>query len=614
MKKATRERKATNKVYDGDASDLSGAIEAIRNALQVLKASKKPSLVQLQSVSESVRQIVRLADALGFGDASVQQTTAIFLQDDPDVPMEDYKFHGNNVIHMLEQLQDGFRKTRSEIEKSEVSSVADYDALMQAKGDNVKAKSVAVDRTRQEKANTISKIALTSEELTSTAAVLLDDKQYLAELAQICSNKAKTWDQRSGVRADELSALTSAVAIIKDTVAEKTSAATVRLAQKSISVRMAQAMAGNDFALEAAEAEAEEVEAQFSGAKVVSFLQRGAKHRNPSALTREEGRQAIIKMLDKQGKHMKSSLLISLAGQIASDPLAKVKQLIGELIERLLHEAASESEQKAFCDKSQAEAKGKRARAAERIEALNGRLAENEAIRDKLAEEIEALNGQITDLKAKKVEAKTMREEEKAENEATVKEATEGLEAVKEAIDIIDKFYKVHAKEDVDLSMVQKGPLDDMPDAGFDAGESYKGAQGKSSGVLGMLDVIKSDFKRTISETKKAENQAEADYLDFLTETEKSLAAKTVAVSEKTKQIDSTLQELEADGDALESQVEMLQNAIKELLDLKPVCVDTGMSYEERVSRREDEIEALKKALCIFTNYAEYGVESAAQC
>ena len=32
-------------------------------------------------------------------------------------------------------------------------------------------------------------------------------------------------------------------------------------------------------------------------------------------------------------------------------------------------------------------------------------------------------------------------------------------------------------------------------------------------------------------------------------------------------------------------------------MELKPTCIDTGMSYEERVARREAEIDALKQAL-----------------
>ena len=36
-----------------------------------------------------------------------------------------------------------------------------------------------------------------------------------------------------------------------------------------------------------------------------------------------------------------------------------------------------------------------------------------------------------------------------------------------------------------------------------------------------------------------------------------------------------------------------------ELEKLKPVCVDSGMSWEERKARREQEIESLKEALRI---------------
>merc|ERR1711865_945827 len=74
------------------------------------------------------------------------------------------------------------------------------------------------------------------------------------------------------------------------------------------------------------------------------------------------------------------------------------------------------------------------------------------------------------ELEEKQEEATKMRKEEKSENSVNVMEATAGLEAVEQAIDILDKFYKTAAKEGVDLELVQKGPLDDMPDAGFAGG------------------------------------------------------------------------------------------------------------------------------------------------
>merc|ERR1719181_657517 len=92
-------------------------------------------------------------------------------------------------------------------------------------------------------------------------------------------------------------------------------------------------------------------------------------------------------------------------------------------------------------------------------------------------------------------------------------------------------FYKTSAKAKVDLSLAQ-GPLDDAPDAGFENGEAYKGAGAESGGIIGMMEVIQSDFERTISETKKAEAAAEKEHLEFMTETSKSLAEKAAAEKE----------------------------------------------------------------------------------
>merc|ERR1719458_1357705 len=125
------------------------------------------------------------------------------------------------------------------------------------------------------------------------------------------------------------------------------------------------------------------------------------------------------------------------------------------------------------------------------------------------------------------------------------------------------------------------------------------------------MEVMKSDFERTISETEAAEAQAEEEHLEFMTETGKSLAEKKVAVEERSAQKDDASEKLEKADDALDEQTKILETTIQELLDLKPVCVDTGMSYNERVARRKDEIAALKKALCILGAYQQYGPEGA---
>jgi len=576
----------------------------------VMKSSKTPSLVQLDSIANTVRTAAALSDALGLEDsAKIQRNVGFFLQQNPEVPMENYKFHGDSVITTLEDLQKAFRKQKQDLDKAEVTSVSEHNSFMQEKTDLNTAKNKNLEDDKEKRQKKIADIARASAELTVVSADLLDDKQYLAELAQMCMDKAKTWDGRSKVRADELSAITAALTIIKSTVADKTSSASLRFAQQGVSVKMAEQVASSDFAMEAIEEASEEVDSPTTGP--VAFLQRGVQRHQVSP---DNGaRQLMINILKTSGAKLHSTLLVSLAGQISADPFIKIKQLIQELIERLLAEEASEGNQKGWCDKATADATQKRDYAAEKVEELNGEMANLEAVRNKLRMEINILGTEITDLNKNRKAATAMRTEEKNENEATVLEAEAGLEALNMAIDILDKFYKTAAKATVDLGLVQ-GPADDAPDAGFDNGEAYTGAGGAAGGILGMLDVIKSDFERTISETKKAEDKGAAEYRDFMTASGISLAEKTMAKEEKTKQKDNAIEDLEEADTSLDSQAIILSTAIKELRDLKPTCIDTGMSYEERVARREDEIESLKKALCVLEQYQKFGPEGAGNC
>merc|ERR1740121_3368128 len=181
-----------------------------------------------------------------------------------------------------------------------------------------------------------------------------------------------------------------------------------------------------------------------------------------------------------------------------------------------------------------------------------------------------------------------------------------GIAAVSEAIDILMKFYGTAANSEVSMLAKKKGPEEDAPET-FKAGEAYHGDQGANEGITGMLEVIKSDFERTVTETEKAEQQAEQDHLAFMTESGKSKAQKEVAKKERTKQKDETMEKLSSDQEDLDSQTSVLQAKIEELMQLHETCVDTGMSYEERVAQREEEIESLHKALCILENYEKYG-------
>merc|ERR1719215_2582604 len=191
--------------------------------------------------------------------------------------------------------------------------------------------------------------------------------------------------------ASELQMLTEVIGIITSSVTEKTSAATIRFAQQGTSFRLARSVASSEQAMEAVEAEAEQAEGT-----PVGFLQtvRRSLRGKPS----EDAIGIVVDLLRQQGSKLKSTLLTALASKIAADPFAKVKQLIQELIERLLTEAANEANQKGWCDKATKDAEQKREYAADKIEDLNAKMAKLAALSDKLGEEIQTLTNEIKEL------------------------------------------------------------------------------------------------------------------------------------------------------------------------------------------------------------------------
>jgi len=602
MNKANEKSDGELKVYKTNEDDMKAAISALQNAIKVMKSSKTPSLVELQSIGKTIKQAALMADVLGLGGDEANKAASFFLQQgsgDVPVEMEDYKFHSGGIIKTLENLLGNFRKEKTDVDADEVKRVQAHSIFTQDKTDFVKAKTLEMEEAKKNRDGKIEDIGTASQELTTTSATLLDDMQYLDEVNTMCSQKAKTWDQRSKVRANELTAITQAVGIVKSTVAEKTQSSTIRFAQTAVSLHLADAVANDDSAMETIEAEVESVE---DAPGFLQKLQIKAHSQKPD----DAARDIIISLLKGTGMKLHSTLLTGLASRISADPFAKIKKLIQELIERLLTESANESSQKGWCDKAMADAKQKRTYAADEIEGLNSKMAKLAGLSDKLgldlatlAEETKTLNGNVA-------EAEKARKEEKTENANTVTEADAGVAAVRMAIDILDKFYKTAAKESVDLSLAQ-GPADDAPDAGFGNGESYNGAGAESGGIIGMMEVIESDFVRTIAETKKAEDSSEQEHLEFMTKSGMSLAEKKMATKEKTRlkdETDSNFNDAEA---SLGSQTIILTTSIQELMELKPTCIDTGMSYVDRVAMREQEIASLKKALCILGAYAEFG-------
>merc|ERR1712178_98054 len=127
----------------------------------------------------------------------------------------------------------------------------------------------------------------------------------------------------------------------------------------------------------------------------------------------------------------------------------------------------------------------------------------------------------------------------------------------------------------------------------------YKGMQSENGGVVGMLEVIESDFARLESDTKASEATAQKEYDEFMTDSKVDKSEKSTDIEHKTAKKQDESQALTTKKGDLEGTQKELDAALAYFDKLKPSCVDSGVSYEDRVARRKEEIESLQEALKI---------------
>ena len=597
-KEADDERHKQKGQFNDEKAELVKAIGDMENAAATMREGAglpqgSEVLIQLKPVMKTVRKALWMADAMGH--SYKHEKFVAMLQGTAEMSASDT----NQLVEIVEQLVADFKKKLAEVEATETQRIADHNLVQQRLHDERNAADKDLKEDEELKAEKMSNIGSDQQELTATNAKMTDDQAYIKDLTEKCNLKSREWDQRTQMRQDELTALTTALTIVKSRVSSAvTEGKTVRLVEKTVKVTKAVVSEEKNQDSQVNDDEIDDI------VSAESFLQL-AKPRSRLALIAKasaepEGQQAkrelVLSLLRSRGAQIGSAVLTSLASKVSADPFAKIKQLIQELIERLLQEAADEANHKGWCDKELGKAKQSRKLKSEAVTTLNGQLAEAEAKRDKLSEEISVLTDEIAELDSSLSKTTKERNDESAENSNTIHEAQEGKAAIEEAIDVLDHFYKTAAKA-AEVTLVQGPEADDMPDAGFSGGN--KGSQSASKGILGMMEVILSDFERTISSTEKWEKEAAAEFLEFETTTKVSMGKKTSMKTNKDQELVETNSEIAEDNESLLDEQALLDKSIQEIQELQPACVDTGMSYEDRVAKREQEIESLKEALCV---------------
>eukprot|EP00928_Gymnodinium_smaydae_P023832 TRINITY_DN19505_c0_g3_i1.p1 TRINITY_DN19505_c0_g3~~TRINITY_DN19505_c0_g3_i1.p1 ORF type:complete len:735 (+),score=125.87 TRINITY_DN19505_c0_g3_i1:176-2206(+) len=548
--------KAMHQNYTESIQALAKAISALKEQAYDRPSTKATSLL-VQRASEAAPAPARRAIE-AFLARGAEEPDLTFR---PAPEAEAYEFRSHDIVAMLEQLKDKFREKLTELEKDEMQRKHSYDTVKQDLRDSIKAAKASISQKTDSRAQNKQGSAEASSSLADTTQTRKDDYEYLTDLVTTCQEKTSDFESRQKLRDDEIEALTKAVEILSGT-------AVAGAAEKHLP---AAALLGRPRSPSLA-------------------------HLRVNAPNKER-LQAVADLLKFASARTGSSVLLAVAARARDDPFAKVKTLIQELLDRLIAQANEEAEHKGWCDSELATNKATRETKTEEVELLTAQTESLTAGIAKLNKEVAELSDAVAQLNKDIAAETSLRNKEKARNEQTLQEAGDAQTAMSEAISVLKDFYDKAGSATAfsQTSDSRQAPAGAPPI--FD--KSYTGMQDQKSGILGMLQVIQSDFARLEQDTASAEEAASQEYDKFMQDAVADKSQKESDIGHKKNELQTK------EADLLDKQTD-LDNAHKELDaamatydKLKPACLDTGSSFSERQSRREEELASLKEALAI---------------
>jgi len=545
---ATEIRDKEHADFTAKDAEMAETIDMLGRAIGIIaKSVKGGSFAQISkdSVNQlvSTLSVVAKASVVSADDAATLTSLVQDAQDDdflsasaPEAAA--YETHSSSILDVLEDMKEKAVAMKNEAEKGEMKAQHSFEMLAASLKNEIAADEKELNAAKSTKA-TASEIKATAEsDLLMTEKMLAEAKAYLADLSSDCQTKAADWEFSQKGRAEELQALTDALAIIK----EKTGA---------------------------------------GGARAYGFLEQHSRSRVVP--------EAVLAKLRKLGKGDVALSQLTLQVQTAfemntGDVFGKVKGMIQEMIDKLVAEAAEEASHKAWCDKETSETQEKIDDHTRAVDKLSSKIDKASATIAQLTESLALIATQLADLAKVQAEMDQMRSEEKAEFEKASKDYKDGVEGLTMALEILREYYA--APE----SLLQQ-PTTSVHSKSGDA----------ATGIIGILEVAQSDFSKLLSDITVEEEAAAKEYEKVTHENNVNKAMKEADAKYQAKEkagLEKSVADLKDDRASEQAELDAV---LEYYAKVKPGCTVKPMTYEERKARRENEIAGLKEALTILS-------------
>merc|ERR1719247_2250429 len=232
------------------------------------------------------------------------------------------------------------------------------------------------------------------------------------------------------------------------------------------------------------------------------------------------------------------------------------------MISQLEADAQNDASHKAYCDKETAEASAKKDEKKALVEKLTTQMDSMNAKSAKLKEQVGVLNKELAELASSQAEMDRIRSEEKSLYNTNHAEMKQGVDGVQKALSVLRDYY---ASE----------------------GKSHSSADGAGSGIIGMLEVVESDFTKGLAEMEATESMAASEYDKTSKQNEITRSMKSQDSKYKSKEaagLAKAVSETSSDLEGVQAELEAINEYLGKLAQM---CVAKAEPYAEKKARRE---------------------------
>merc|ERR1719199_142393 len=499
------------------------------------------------------------------------------------------------ILGMLKAMKDEMDGDFKGAIAEEEAAAKGYKELEAAKQAEISAASAAIEAKTARSGSLAVSVVTTADDIKDTTSEMEETQAFLANLGAQCATKKKEWAERSSVRAEEIAAISEAIKILNDDDA-------LDLFKKTLSLSQRDSM---------------------------QFLQENSRS---STVARA---RAVVASLTRQYSSQPSLALLQYSLRAKAVDFSKIMAQIDGMVKVLGAEQEDDDAQKAFCDKEISKSEKEQAATEDAIEVSDAAIDEMTSSSVTLAEEIKTLGEEIKALDKAVAEATEQRKEEHAEFLTFQTESNAAVQLIEKAKNRLFKFYRptMHKEapkreltdEEKILAASGRSDMiataapelipgttqtvfaqvrvkdDAVPAPPPETWGAYQKKDGKSNGVIGLMEMLAKELQDDITEAEHEEETSQKDYERLMAESQKNREEKVGSITTKESakaELDPKLETTKEKKVLQETELAGIKTALHEL---HANCDFLIENYDVRKEARVNEIEGLKNAKSVLS-------------